>query len=388
MSEQEFLLLLQAFKSGQLDDASHQRFMQLVASGQYDSYLKEDLLHTLKTGTGQASGWTAAEQQAQLDRLLQQIQQAPVTNIHPPIIKWKRYAIAAAITGLLLAAGGALFLQGPPGHSGMAHHASRGHTYAQATLQLSNGVVVPLDSSAFAAIGRQGNVNIHTKNGELYYEQQGNDTLTATAMNTLSVPKGTHYQLTLADGSKVWLNSGSILEFPASFHGNKRQVRLLGEAYFDIAPDPGKPFQVQVNNMQVDVLGTRFNIMAYQDEQAIRTTLVDGAVRVSHQRNSLVLKPGEQAVLDQYSRLSVNNVNTDEETAWRNGIFFFRNEDISTAMRQLARWYDIDVQYEGTITKKFSGELYRNYSLEQTLAVLSATGLHFSLEGKKLIIKQ
>ncbi|WP_160715029.1 FecR family protein [Chitinophaga solisilvae] len=381
MSEQEFLYLLHAYKQHQLDEADRQRFMQLVRDGRYNQHLQDDLLHTLQNSQGKASGWGQHEQQAVMDRLLQRVRQDNATPVKPRYILWK-YAAAAVVTGLLLTAGITWFVTSPDKTSRLADNQTTAHAALPAeapTLTLSDGSVVTLDSSAHIHLGQQGGSSIQNRNGELFYEQQ--QPASATAMNILTVPKGRHYQLTLADGTRVWLNAGSSLEFPASFQGNSRQVMLTGEAYFEAAANPHQPFRVKAGNMTVDVLGTRFNIMAYKDEEIIRTTLLDGAVRVGHQQQSFVLKPGEQAVMNQDNRLSVNAVNAEEEIAWKDGIFLFSDEDITAVMRQLARWYNIEISYEGAVDKKFSGKLYRSYTLEQTLSVMNATGLQCKVKG-------
>jgi len=204
--------------------------------------------------------------------------------------------------------------------------------------------------------------------------------------NTITIPRGGQYQLTMADGSKVWLNAGTTLKFPRTFADNKRAVELSGEAYFEVAKNESAPFVVKLNNMEVQVLGTHFNVKAYPEESIIKTTLLEGKVELKAGINSTLLQPGKEGVFDA-GNILVNNANTAEAIAWKNGDFLFDKSDIKSIMQQFERWYDIDVQYEEGVPKnRFVGEFSRNLSLAASLKILELSGIHFTISGKNITV--
>jgi ferric-dicitrate binding protein FerR (iron transport regulator) len=195
--------------------------------------------------------------------------------------------------------------------------------------------------------------------------------------------------VTLPDGSRVWLNAATALRFPTAFTGKDRTVELTGEAYFEIAPLKDQPFRVKVGEMTVDVLGTHFNVMAYDDEESFHTTLLTGAVRVEGGKTARLLKPGEEARLSLDTKdLLVAEADTDQVVAWKNGLFQFEGATLKEVMRQVARWYDVDVHYAGTIEKHFSGFIARKAPLADVLHLLERTGkTSFTLEGRTVTVK-
>lgn len=212
-------------------------------------------------------------------------------------------------------------------------------------------------------------------------------TSAALVYNTLSTPRGRKISVVLADGTKVWLNAASSIKFPTVFSGSRRLVEIRGEAYFEVAANVKQPFIVKKmgSDYEVQVLGTQFNINAYDDEDGIKTTLLTGAVRVKDK----ILKPGQQAVAgkDQNDITVVANVNTSEVMSWKNGVFNFDRADIHTVMRQVARWYDVDVEYKGTITRHFGGSISQDVNVSQVFKMLELTGaVKFSIEGRKIIV--
>jgi ferric-dicitrate binding protein FerR (iron transport regulator) len=225
----------------------------------------------------------------------------------------------------------------------------------------------------------------------------------------MSTPKGRQYQLTLQDGSKVWLNAASSIRYPTAFTGNTRDVEITGEAYFEVKHNAQQPFRVRLpNGSIVEDIGTSFNVNAYNDEADIKTTLIEGSVRVlssvvsgmspaggggSDQRDmtgvgrGVVLKPGEQAEATSNSLLTTRSVDLDAVMSWKNGYFSFNNADIKTVMRQLSRWYDVDVIYQGEIpNEKLEGKIPRNVNASVVLDALQYTGIKFKIEGKKIIV--
>ncbi|HMI63952.1 MAG TPA: FecR domain-containing protein [Puia sp.] len=325
---------------------------------------------------------------------------APVMPLTRPANRWWRYLAAATV---LFAVAGSTFwvLQNrpiAPANSPVQSQLTKA-TDAQpgsnrAILTLSNGQQINLDSTGNGILASQGNMNV-TKlaDGQLAYNKSSEEKPTVPAYNLLSTPRAGQFSLTLPDGSHVWLNNASSLRYPVSFTGNSREVELTGEAYFEIAKDASHPFRVAVHRgsgtSTIEVLGTSFNIMAYDDENSERTTLVEGSVRFVHERASILLKPEEQSVLDEKGALkTLRQVNIAEITAWKNGYFHFDHSSLETTMRQLARWYDVDVEYAGNVpAQEFMGKIQRNLPISAVLKGLENEHVHFSLEGRKLTVK-
>lgn len=274
----------------------------------------------------------------------------------------------------------------------------------RAMLALSDGTVIVLDSAAQGLVAMQGDARIlKSGDGEIHYSSAAsvNGEL---LMNTMSTPRGGQYRLTLPDGSVVWLNAASSLRFPVSFSGKERRVWLTGEAYFEVnrvgrppynknADSNNIPFIIEINRpgigaTEIEVLGTHFNVNAYEDEAAIKTTLVEGKVRVSAGEAQLLLDPHEQAQVDISGNMTLDDkVDVEAATAWKNGYFSFNNTDVATLMRQICRWYDVEVEYpHGLPERKFGGEISRNSDLSQVLRIMEESELSFRVEGKKIIV--
>lgn len=256
----------------------------------------------------------------------------------------------------------------------------------KAVLTLADGSQVILDSAGNGAIATQGNVKIiKLADGKLSYSKEG--ATNEVVYNTISTPKGGKYDITLSDGSKVWLNAASSLTYPNAFVGNERKVTLRGEGYFEVAHNAAKPFHVMVNDIDVAVLGTHFNINSYEGEPALRTTLLEGKVVVKKGTQQATLKPGQQAEIT--NNININNdVDIEEVIAWKNGVFVFNNTNIETILRQVARWYDVDVVYENKTNETFSGVIPRSENISKLLKILEATGkVDFKINGKQIIVK-
>lgn len=258
----------------------------------------------------------------------------------------------------------------------------------RATITLTNGQTVYLDSAAVGSLAVQGTVKlIKLANGKIAYRTDSEGVIEKPVYNTLTNPKGSQVvDMTLADGSRVWLNAGSSVTFPVVFTGNERTVSITGEAYFQVASDKTKPFRVTKGNMHVEVLGTHFNVNAYDDEKDIRVTLLEGSVRMKLHEEARMLKPGEQARVSGTLTI-VKDVDVDAVMAWKDGRFKFSGVDMETIMRQAARWYDIDVEYRGKVVGTLSGGVARNVNVSQLLHVLELTDkVRFEMEGKKVIV--
>jgi ferric-dicitrate binding protein FerR (iron transport regulator) len=257
----------------------------------------------------------------------------------------------------------------------------------KATLLLGDGSIVNLGAVRNGVIRKVAGTSIDKQDGQLRYKVSG--TNAAPEMNTIQTPRGGQYQVILPDGTKVWLDAASSLTYPTAFTGGERAVQLRGEAYFEVADNKEKPFKVMVGNMQVNVLGTHFNVMAYEDENAIQTTLLEGSVKVTNGGVSHLLKPGQQGRLDRSSdAFRLLDVDADEAVAWKNGVFEFGGISIETVMRQIVRWYDVEVEYQGRTNEHFRGTISRSANASEVFKMLELTGaVHFTIDGKKVIVK-
>jgi transmembrane sensor len=253
----------------------------------------------------------------------------------------------------------------------------------KATLTLADGSVIVLDSMQNGTLTQQGNTMIvKAADGQLVYH--ANTTAPNEILyNTVSTPSGGSYRLTLPDGSKVWLNAASALRFPAAFEGKARNVELTGEAYFEVAKNAAMPFHVKAEGTDVKVLGTHFNVMAYPDEQTINTTLLEGKVKVTHGNTTKDLEPGMEAIVDKHTRtIKITTNNTEQSTGWKNDVFRFKETSIQELMRQVERWYNVEVEYKTTgDNQNFTGLVPRTQNVSALLQTLELTGtVHFEVE--------
>jgi ferric-dicitrate binding protein FerR (iron transport regulator) len=260
----------------------------------------------------------------------------------------------------------------------------------KAILTLDDGSKIDLDDAKTGILASESNIDIKkTGAGELEYIE-GTQIAKTVKYNILSTPMGGEYKLVLPDGSKVWLNSGSTLRFPTAFIGSERIVELKGEAYFEIAKNTKMPFLVRTNNaMDIKVLGTQFNVMAYDDEKNINTTLIEGSVEVLKGSGKTMLKPGQEAILNKGSgNIKVAPADLEQAIAWKNGYFIFYNENIESIMRKVSRWYNVDIVYQGNLSNKdFVGTISRNKNVSELLKMLELTGaIHFSIDGRRITV--
>jgi ferric-dicitrate binding protein FerR (iron transport regulator) len=272
-----------------------------------------------------------------------------------------------------------------------------GYGKNKALLTLADGSIIELDSAADGALAQQGATRIiKLKAGQLAYEGRGNEAgISNLSYNTLSTPRGVQYQISLPDGSNVWLNAASSLRFPAAFQSNERRVELTGEAYFEVARDARRPFFVKTGEMVVQVLGTSFNINGYKNESSINTTLITGSLRVVIGNDSALLKPGQQSIVSADTlpgeSISINRtVDMDDVIAWKNGWFYFEDTELAMVMRQVERWYDVDVVIKDDLsTARIMARIARDLPLEKLLHKLELTGkIRAKKEGNKIIISR
>ena len=326
------------------------------------------------------------DQKESLDNLLNEIQGRTKR------IQLSRWAIAASIL-FFMAVGGYFFTINNNSRRQIAAVKPQKQDVApggnKAILTLGDGSTIVLNGAKIGKLARQGNIIIKkAAAGQISYRDVVVDFHPSKNIiyNTAATPQGGQYQFILADGTKVWLNASSSIKYPVVFNGNERRVELTGEAYFEVAHNAKKPFKVISNGQTVEVLGTHFNINAYNDEQAVKTTLLEGSVKVSAGKVSNIIKPGQQARFD-HGLIDVMNVDADEVVAWKNGFFFFEDNNIQEVMRQLSRWYGVEIKYEGQLpSRRFSGEISRNVNLSQILDILSFKQIHYKIDGKTIIV--
>ncbi|MES2455936.1 MAG: FecR domain-containing protein [Bacteroidota bacterium] len=302
---------------------------------------------------------------------------------------WKKWSIAAAAV-LVITCAGALFYRNADKTTQMAEThdiAPGGH---KATLILANGNRVNLTDAVNGAIASQHGVQIRkTANGQIVYDVSGMDVNTA-GYNVIETPLGGEYQVNLPDGTHVWLNSGSSLRYPLRFAGKERRVELSGEGYFEVVHNSAMPFKVVSAGQTVEVLGTHFNVSAYADEKMIKTSLLQGAVKVSEQNESRVLVPGQQAQLSGDKLTVVNDVDLEDVTSWKNGYFKF-NENLESIMNKISRWYGIEVVYQMKPDPQlsYSGKISRTRNISAVLKIIAFNDdVHFKIVGKKVYVSR
>lgn len=373
-------------------------FLSMVAENQ-----ENDTITNLMDGTWDKIG-TDGLQFPGADHMLHQI----LSDHQKPVVKkvsWYRYAAAAAI--MIMVSAGVYFYQKTNNRSSsQARVVNIKAGKNKATLTLANGKVINLDSATNGEIAEQTGTTItKTEKGQLIYNIAGstekeNHAPAEIAYNTITTPRGGQYQINLPDGSKIWLNASSTLKYPTIFNKNERKVELTGEAYFEIAKMTIKqktgnkkvrmPFIVVTGKQEVEVLGTHFNINSYTDEAATKTTLLEGAVRVSQtgSRYSINLLPGQQSILNN-NNLTAHQVDTEEAVAWKNGYFQFNESDLGSIMRQLSRWYNIEVIFKDN---RKSNELFhfkasRNLELNDMLKIFELNGIKLKIERRTIIVE-
>jgi len=379
MNETEFLELLKKYQNGTLSHEDKDRL---------DAWY----LHKASNSKKQLSEYELADSYEHLKSRLPLAQKTKVINI------WPRVAAAASII-VLLSAGIFYFVKSETAAKQeniqivekakeIAPGGNRG------ILTLSNGKQIILsDISSKDIIAKEDQDEVTIKmdaNGVITYvinpdadtsKENGN------LFNTLSTPTGGQYNIVLADGTKVFLNAVSSIKYPTQFNGDQRVVELEGEAYFEVAKDKSKPFIVKSDKQTIEVLGTHFNVHAYNNEAAVKTTLLEGSVAVSSKNQKAILKPGQQSNISDNAKIAIREVDTEAAIAWKNGRFKFDNADLKSVMKQLERWYGIKVEYRGDVSDvRFNGGTFRNKNLSEVLKVLELSNIKFKVEGKTITV--
>ena len=392
-------LFLEKFSVGAHSDADHQQFIEWTKTApvaeveaileEYKNTIAKNHLSNIEVDSNLAPHIEAAIDQYELGK--------KIKSINGKLIPWRNvWRIAAASLIIFIAGTAAYFALRTTEHKTItkALQPQLRNDVAPGTnkaiLTLSDGSTIILDDEKNGQVAQQGATQIDKlANGQLIYNIIDGKPA-EVVFNTLTTPRGGQFKLTLPDGSEVWLNAASSIRYPSEFIGNERKVEISGEAYFEIAHDAAKPFKVSVNGMEVKVIGTHFNINAYRDEIAVKTTLLEGSISLTKgDAVTTTLNPGQQAQLENSGHIQVlNNVDIDQVVAWKNGYFSFNRADLQTVMRQLARWYDVDVIYEGKIPERqFGGKIHRNSNASEALKVLEEMNVHFRIEEKKIFVR-
>ena len=395
MNDAKIIALMEGYQAGTLTGEEAVAFFQWYSETGMEEFQRVWSQYQMQLGNVPVPAIMPNELRQQLEEAIREHeaqQEVPVVSI----FRRYRFGWAAAIL-LFIATGAYLYIQNNRYTEPQVvkkdqpvNDALPGTT--KAVLTLADGSHVIIDSVQQGQLAIQGSSTVQREQGVIAYNenspgknQQGKQSV---LYNTLTTARGEQAPpLVLGDGTKVWLNAMSSIRFPVVFTGNTRTVEITGEAYFEIAKNAAMPFHVKVNEMDVEALGTQFNVNAYADEPDVRTTLIEGSVKVTN-RESIILKPGEQAVLASHSSLTIDHSpNIDQVMAWKRGLFDFNHASLQTVLRQLARWYDIEVIFEGNIpNRSFRGKITRDLNLSQVINILQDLDIKFRIEGKKLLV--
>jgi transmembrane sensor len=406
MPEKTFEELMNGYVNNQLTDEETKYFMALAQQPAYKEKIEAyigDLLHNRNI--------SGLSNEMQGQRIFQKIMSAADTNSElqeVPVRRmvWMKYAAAAAVLIAFLSLTFIWIMRSIEKKATAKQQQSKPYKNdvlpgtQKAILTLADGSVIELDDAQNGTLASQGGTRVIKLDGSINYKN-GKQEARQTLYNTIATPRGGQYQVVLPDGTLVWLNAASSIHFPTRFSGNERRVEITGEAYFEVTKDATKPFHVITPTQDVEVLGTHFNVNSYSDELAVKTTLLEGKVKVRQwpmvngqsakdAAPAVVLKPGEQAVLSRaHSPLTIDHSpDLEQVMSWKNGVFQFNNADIKTIIRQLARWYNLEVEYSKPPDDNlYYVEMPRNSKLSSILKVLELTGnIHFEIEGNKLIV--
>lgn len=391
MQKQEFIILLDRYISGDMSKEEIKAFLPLLRREEYSGILQERMREDWAEEPEDIDGQEILGEsitQSVLERI-RATKEPSKRNILHYLRSWQA---AAAI--ILILIGSLTFTfsretasqkKEQPVSQSKNKEISPGQQGA--ILVLANGTRINLDTASNGSIALQAGKTLQKVNGSLKYTGSRLDEAT-TMYNTMSTPRGRQYSIVLEDGSRIWLNAGSSIRFPVMFPKDKRRVSITGEVYFEIAHEENRPFIAEVNDVEVTVLGTHFNINAYADEHAIKTTLLEGSVKIRRNNVSRTLQPEEQALTTGSNDLTlIKNVDVAAVIAWKEGFFNFNKSDIRTVMRQLARWYDVNVTYNGEPGNQlYWGSIPQNLPLSGVFKVLEESGANFRIEGKNVIV--
>lgn len=411
MPPEKIRYLLNRSLSGQLTEKEQLEWDEILQTHDYEQFIHDELFRSLQENSEAMAGshqpalpgpetWQPVLQRIlAVDKTAYRNENSSANRpgrlfTFPRIIRWS----AAALLALALAGGGLILLAKrkavAPVIAGMPPAGAIVPGSNQAILTLANGQQIVLNNARNGVLSQQGNVQvIKLDSGQLAYN--GSSPTGALAgktgdllYNTITTPRGGQYQIVLPDETKVWLNAESSLRFPTSFTGKERNVELTGEGYFEVAPDKDKPFLVTAGQTATCVLGTHFNIMAYGDENAVKTTLLQGSVKMEQGNLYSLLQPGQQGTFDVLNAtLTTKAVNTRAAIAWKDGFYYFDRTPVQSVMRQIARWYNVEIVYQGNIPKdEIVGKIPRTAYVSDVLHIMELIGIRFKIEDRKIIV--
>jgi len=388
-----------------MDNSAIQKLLDRYLAGSCSESERLIVESWLEQQPGTDNRWTEMDGPAKaewMSLLYKDIQQTITTDKKPapviPFYKRPLFRTAAAAAVILIIGMTALYKKHTP--SGAATATAVQPPPQQdvppggnkAILMLANGANITLDSASNGALAQQGNTTVlKTANGQLAYNT-GNNKPAEILYNTLVTPRGGQYQLVLPDGTKVWLNAASPIRYPTAFAGKERKVSVTGEAYFEVAQNAAMPFVVSIgatgNKGEIMVLGTHFNVNAYDDEETVRTTLLEGAIEMKKDDAKVFVKPMQQAQLSKTGDIRlVNDVDVEDVIAWKNGKTSCKNMELKDIMREVSRWYDVDIVYENAIEDRYTVTVPRDVPVSSLFKFLEASGgVHFKIEGKKITV--
>lgn len=388
MNQEDLQRLQQLFDryyAGQATAAEEEELMRHIRSGRHD----EEIETAMKRNWLQPTGAKPLFDAVRSEKMLGSILTSGKERRHWDVRIWIRYAAAAAV---LIIVAGLWVVRKDIFDKPTALEKAKNQDIApggnKALLTLSDGKGIELDKVGSGLVARQGNTEITKReDGLVVYNSRSTKAATA-GFNKVSTPRGGQYKVQLPDGSKVWLNASSSIRFPSVFPASERRVEITGEAYFEVTKDKSKPFTVSFDGSEVQVLGTSFNVMAYADERVSKTTLVEGSVSIRNKGEHALLRPGQQAALMPGGRIETAFKPVDEAVAWKEGMFYFKNAGVKDVMRQLSRWYDVEVTYRGEVpVRRFTGRVSRNVNLSEIIGMLRYAGVNCSLGNGTITIE-
>lgn len=356
---------------------------------------EKELLEQWFDHTSVRSEWKWEDEQAR-DHTRRQMLDHIQTHIRgterKPVRPLWGYLSMAASVALLLMAGAWWFLRSGNGADRVADYrqAAVKPGTQQAMLTLSDGSLVMVDGAARGVLSKDGDMKVlKTNQGNLEYRKDTEGQASA-GRNTLVVPRGGTFKVTLPDGTIAWINSATRMAYPAGNTGAERLVELSGEAYFEVSPDKKRPFRVVSGGTEITVTGTHFNVNAYEDEKNVTTTLAEGQVVVRREGEQALLKPGQQALSNASGKLTVREADVEGSLAWKDGYFVFEDMELRSVMKMISRWYDVEVVYEGDIPpRRFGGTFSKSKDLGGLLSYLGQlSNIQFKQDGKKIMVKQ
>ncbi|MBC8988223.1 FecR domain-containing protein [Pedobacter sp. N36a] len=409
MQEQRFSYLFEQYFKRQGSKAEVEELMQLIHSGDFDGQLKVLVDQYYENFIPSQSPLSAAQENQILNAVLNTKSEAltseilassiltPTTLVPATTLKIrsgrKRWAWIAIAASVAICLGTGFFAYENYTYKKEQEFAANliGPGSNKARLVLSNGKVILLDTLKNGGLTLENGVELtKTKDGQLIYRIKGTGNGDAQSINTIETPKGGQYEVQLPDGTEVWLNAASSLKYSNAFNGKKREVTLNGEAYFEVAHRENQPFVVHTPQQSVEVLGTHFNVNAYSDEDQQVITLLEGLVKTTSKSQSLLLKPGQQSVLNLHNdRLKMKAADLETVMAWKNGDFIFKDEDLASVMKKVERWYDVEVVFEDIDPKtiQLGGWVSRSKNISAVIKIIEPiAGVKIKIDGRRITV--